>query len=53
MQGNPFYVDPFGGYGKEIVQGLSGLGAVIGQRQEEKRKKAEQAEAEVARLLGF
>jgi hypothetical protein len=42
MQGNPFYVDPFGGYGKEIVQGLSGLGAVIGQRQEEKRKKAEE-----------
>jgi len=43
MQGNPFYVDPLGGYGQSIVQGLSGLGAVLGQRQEEKRKKEEEA----------
>lgn len=43
MQGNPFYIDPFGGYGGQIVEGLSGLGAVLGERQkmkqaEEKRK---------------
>jgi len=43
MAGNRFYVDPMGGYGDSIMQGLSGLGAVLGQRQEEKRKQAEQA----------
>lgn len=42
MAGNPFYVDPMGGYGESIVQGLSGLGSVIAAKQEEKRKKAEQ-----------
>jgi hypothetical protein len=43
MQGNPFYVDPFGGYGKEIVRGLSGLGAVLGERQQIKQAQEEEA----------
>lgn len=43
MNGNPFYVDPMGGYGQSIVQGLSGLGAVLGDRQRAKREKEEQA----------
>jgi hypothetical protein len=43
MQGNPFYIEPMGGYGPSIVEGLSGLGSIIAAKQEEKRKKAEQA----------
>jgi hypothetical protein len=46
MNGNPFFIDPLGGYGKEIVQGLTGLGGVIGQQQELKRKKALMEEAQ-------
>lgn len=43
MAANPFYVDPLGGYGPNVVQGLSGLGQVLGDRQrlkqeQEKRK---------------
>lgn len=41
QQNNPFYVDPFGGYGQSIVQGLSGLGAVLGDRQRLKREEEE------------
>lgn len=41
QQNNPFYVDPFGGYGQSIVQGLSGLGAVLGDRQRLKQQEAE------------
>lgn len=40
QQNNPFYVDPFGGYGQSIVQGLSGLGAALGQRQQMKQQQA-------------
>jgi hypothetical protein len=45
MQGNPFYVEPLGGYGPSIIQGLSGIGSIISAKQEEKRKQAEQAAA--------
>lgn len=45
MNGNRFYVDPLGGYGKEIVQGLSGLGSVLAQNQEMKKKQALMQEA--------
>lgn len=35
--GNPFYIDPLGGYGGSIMEGLSGLGAVVGKRREQDR----------------
>lgn len=41
QRGNPFYIDPMGGYGGSIVQGLSGLGQVLGQRQQMKQQEAE------------
>jgi hypothetical protein len=46
MNGNRFYVDPLGGYGKEIVQGLSGLGSILAQNQEIKKKQALMEEAQ-------
>lgn len=44
MQGNPFYIDPLGGYGKEITRGLTGLGAVLGERQQMKQEQAQEQE---------
>lgn len=45
MAANPFYVDPFGGYGGQIVEGLSGLGAVLGDRQRIKQQEEEKKQA--------
>ncbi len=31
---NPFYVDPMGGYGRDVIQGLSGIGTTYSKRRE-------------------
>jgi soluble cytochrome b562 len=46
MNGNRFFVDPLGGYGKEIVQGLSGLGSILAESREIKKKQALMQEAQ-------
>lgn len=48
MPTSPFFVDPLGGQGAQIGQGLAGLGQVLGERREEKKTQADIAAAQAA-----
>lgn len=51
--GNPFYVDPLGGYGPSIGRGLQGLGAVIKERRDvqQQRQRAQAAQTAITQAV--